>query len=160
MTTETRWGLTITSAVLVGLILVALYAQFRAAGAGFNSNGERIYFTATSDSGQPIVAEMGRTVMPNSMMTCAGCHGRGGRGGTVQMMMNSFQAPDIRHKTLTVAEHGEEHKEHPPYNDELIKRAITQGLDPAGIALDFPMPHWRMSESDLEDLLDYLKILE
>jgi hypothetical protein len=46
------------------------------------------------------------------------------------------------------------------YTDDLIKRSITQGLDPAGEPLDFPMPHWRMSASDLEDLLSYLKSLE
>jgi len=53
---------------------------------------------------------------------------------------------------------GEE--EHPPYTDETIKRAITQGVDPAGEPLEWPMPRWSMSDEDLEDLLDYLKSLE
>jgi cytochrome c oxidase subunit II len=161
MTTETRWGLTIVAAVLVGLGLVALYAGLLAVGDNrFRSNGERIYFTATSDSGQPVVAEMGRMVMPSPMMACADCHGPQGRGGPVQMMMGSFEAPDIRYKTLTAEEHEAGHEEHPLYSDELIKRAITQGLDPAGGSLNFPMPRWRMSERDLSDLLDYLKTLE
>lgn len=160
MMAETRWGLTIVIAVLVGLILVALYAAIQSVHDSFNSNGARIYFTATSDSGQPVVAEMGRMAMPNPMMACADCHGRDGRGGTVRMMMGTFQAPDIRYKALITAEHEAEHEEHPPYSDELIKRAITEGLDPAGAPLDFPMPRWQMSESDLEDLLDYLKSLE
>lgn len=166
MTTETRWGLTIVAAVLVGLVLVALYAGLLALtgglgpwGSRFRSNGERIYFTATSNSGQPIIAEMGRMVMSNPMMACVDCHGPDGRGGTVWMMMGSFEAPDIRYKTLTTEAHGEEGEEHPSYTDELIRRAITQGLDPAGEPLEFPMPRWRMSESDLEDLLDYLKSL-
>lgn len=170
MTTHTRWGLTLVAAVLVGLVLVGLYAGLLAVGGNrFSSNGERIYFTATSDSGQPIVAEMGRMVMASPMMTCADCHGTDGRGGSVQMMthaparsagVGSFQAPDIRYRTLTAAEHEAGHEEHPLYNDELIKRAITQGLDPAGEPLNFPMPRWQMSESDIEDLLDYLKSLE
>jgi mono/diheme cytochrome c family protein len=160
MTAETRWGSTIVIAVLVGLSLVALYAAIQSVDDSFSSNGARIYFTARSDSGQPIVAEMGPMVMPNPMMTCAGCHGRDGRGGTVQVMMGSFQAPDIRYKTLAAEEHEEEHQEHPAYDDDLVKRAITQGLDPAGASLDLPMPRWRMAESDLQDLLDFLKSLE
>lgn len=170
--TTNRWGPTIFSAVLVGLALVALYAGLVAVTGDFGlwrgrfrSNGERIYFTATSASGQPIVANMGQMMMSmpmieGPMMACADCHGADGRGGTVWLMMGSFQAPDIRYTTLTAAAHGEEHEEHPPYTAELIKRAITQGLDPAEAPLAFPMPRWRMSASDLADLLDYLKSLE
>jgi hypothetical protein len=40
------------------------------------------------------------------------------------------------------------------------ERAITQGLDPGGESLDFPMPRWQISETDFEDLLDHLKSLE
>lgn len=132
----------------------------------YESNGERIYFTATSDSGDIITAQMpGMHRMPAGGLACADCHGPDGRGGTFRMMMGSYTAPDIRYKTLTSTEHGDEggagnHEEHPPYMDETIKRAITEGLDPAGDPLEFPMPRWRMSESDLNDLLDYLKTLE
>jgi len=59
MNTEVRWGLTIVAAVLVGLVLVALYAELLAMTSGLSlSNGERIYFTAASNSGQPIIAEI------------------------------------------------------------------------------------------------------
>jgi mono/diheme cytochrome c family protein len=167
MTTGTHWGLTIAAAILVGLILTALYAGlsiitggFGPWGGQFNSNGERIYYTATSDSGQSIVADLGHMVVSASTVACVDCHGPDGQGGPVWMMMGSFQAPDIRYQILTGEEHGEEGEEHPPYNDELIKRAISQGIDPAGKPLAWPMPRWRMSASDLEDLLDYLKHLE
>lgn len=133
----------------------------------YDSNGERIYFTATSNSDQPIVADLigQRGRMQGSMLACANCHGPRGRGGTVTMMMETFQAPDIRYSTLTAAAHGqdndgEEHQDHPAYTDETIKRAITQGLDPAGEPLDWPMPNWQMSDRDLEDLVNYLKELE
>ena len=131
----------------------------------YDSNGERIYFTATSNSGQPIEAEMlGMRRMQPGMIACVNCHGPEGRGGTVTMMMETFKVPDIRYSTLTAAEHGQDneddHENHPPYTDEAIKRAITQGLDPAGEPLDWPMPNWRMSGSDLEDLVSYLKSLK
>lgn len=132
----------------------------------FDSNGERIYFTGTSSSRDPIRAEMpGMHRMQGGGMACADCHGPDGRGGTFRMMMDSYHAPDIRYETLTAEQHehkeGErEHEEHPPYTDETIKRAIAEGLDPAGEPLEFPMPRWQMSESDLNDLLDYLKKLK
>lgn len=187
MSPQLRWILIVGAGVTVGLVLLACVVLF-IGGLGFrqavgpmggpisrplglfsdrfDSNGvggtpPRIYFTATSNSGQPITAEMaGMRMQHQGMMTCATCHGPEGRGGRVTMMMGTFEAPDIRHSTLTEGEHDDAHAEHPPYTDELIKRAITQGLDPAGEPLDWPMPRWRMSEDDLNDLLDFLKTLE
>jgi len=130
-------------------------------GEAFASNGEQIYLTGTSQSGPPITAEMqGMHRMGAGRLACASCHGEDGRGGTVQMMMDWAEAPDIRYSTLTGGEHGDEHAEHPPYTDETIKRAITQGLDPAGDPLDWVMPRWNMSNEQLDDLLDYLKTLD
>jgi len=132
-------------------------------GRRFRSNGEQIYFTATSQRGTPIVPDMGMgPMMGRGALTCASCHGPDGRGGTVRMMMETFVAPDIRYKTLTAEkmEHEGGEEEHPPYTDETIKRAITQGLNPAGDPLEWPMPRWTMSDEDLEDLLEFLKSLD
>jgi len=99
--------------------------------------------------------------MPGAMMACADCHGADGRGGTVSMMMGSFEAPDVRYKVLTEPRRGPEagHAEHSPYDDATLRRAITEGVDPAGAALEFPMPRWQMSGEDLADLIAYLKTL-
>jgi cytochrome c oxidase subunit 2 len=138
----------------------------------YRSNGERIYFTGTSETGPPITAEMpGMHSMPSGMMTCAACHGTDGRGGPVRMMMATFTAPDIRYDNLTSPEHGagedEEHDdgeaghaEHPPYTDQTIKRAITEGVDPAGEPLEWMMPRWRMTDGQLNDLIAYLKAID
>ncbi|GAB4559692.1 MAG: hypothetical protein Kow0047_05720 [Anaerolineae bacterium] len=75
-------------------------------------------------------------------------------------MMSSFVTPDIRFKTLASEEmehEGEE--EHPPYTEETLKRAIREGIDPAGNPLKWPMPRWQMSDEDLDDLVEYLKSL-
>jgi mono/diheme cytochrome c family protein len=132
----------------------------------FESNGERIYFTGRSSSNQPVVPDLvGRGRMASAgRLACANCHGPEGRGGRITLMMESFQVPDIRYGTLTATEGGgtseADHEEHPPYTDETIKEAITLGVDPSGDPLDWPMPTWRMSEGDLEDLLAFLKTLE
>jgi mono/diheme cytochrome c family protein len=104
---------------------------------------------------------MGMGMMGGGMMTCASCHGPDGRGGRVQMMMHVFETPDIRYQTLTAEEmENEEEEAHPPYTDEDIRRAITQGIEPNGEPLDWPMPRWTISDKDLDDLLEFLKTLD
>jgi hypothetical protein len=81
----------------------------------YASNGERIYFTGESETGPQITFQMqGMHRMQAGRMACAGCHGSDGRGGTVRMMMSSFDAPDIRYSTLIEGEHEDAHGEHPP----------------------------------------------
>lgn len=82
------------------------------------------------------------------------------------MMMAYFDVPNITWDNLTQEEDheekvdSEEHDEHPPYTEEALKRAITRGIDPGGQPLDELMPRWRMSEQDLADLVDFIKMLE
>ncbi|MCZ7392322.1 MAG: cytochrome c [Candidatus Methanoperedens sp.] len=141
---------------VIGLFAVTLYSPSYSAytTSGFKSNGERIYFTATSNSGKPIISSIGTMAM-RGMMSCAACHGVDGKGGRGRMMMWTFDASDIRYSTLTAGGGNET-----PYTDELIKRAITQGVDADGKRLEPPMPVWQMSDSDLNDLLEYLKSLK
>ncbi len=130
----------------------------------YSSNGERIYFTAESSSGEPITSAGGIRMM--HPIACVNCHGPEGRGGRVSMMMAYFDAPNITWDNLTQEEHheekanGEEHEEHPPYTEETLKRAITRGIDPASEPLDELMPRWRMWELDLDDLVEFIKTLK
>ncbi len=130
----------------------------------YSSNGEMIYFTAGSSSNEPITYS-GSIRMMHSI-TCANCHGPDGKGGKVNMMMSYFDVPDITWDNLTQAEHHEEdsdkdeHEEHPPYTEETLKSAITKGINPAGEPLDEEMPRWRMTESDLSDLVEFIKTLK
>ncbi len=54
-------------------------------------------------------------------------------------------------------EGGDGHGGHDGYDDHTLRRAIRQGIDPAGEPLDDLMPRWRMSEQDLDDLIAFLK---
>lgn len=140
---------------VIGLFAVNLYSpsyRYTISSSDFQSNGERIYFTATSNSGKPIISSIGAMTMRGGMMSCAACHGADGKGGRGRMMMWTFNASDIRYSSLASGEK--------PYTDDLIKRAITEGLDSEGKRLKPPMPVWQMSDNDLNDLLDYLKTLK
>lgn len=115
---------------------------------GFNLDGERVLFTG----GPPWLAMHGGG--------CITCHGANGGGGNWVMMTN-LVAPDIRYSHLTEEEHGEDGEEaHPPYDDELLARAIRVGLSPADEALSLAMPRWDLSDEDMADLIEYLKSLE
>ena len=50
-------------------------------------------------------------------------------------------------------------REHPPYDERLLKRAITLGVDPAGNELHVGMPRYRMSIEDMEALVAYIRQL-
>ncbi len=127
--------------------------------AEFSSNGEMIYYTGFNESGQKIPIRDGLPWLYVHGGSCVSCHGVNGKGG-VPIMMSNVIPPDITYEALTVEdEHTDEHEKHPPYTDETIKIAIREGKDPAGDEFDRAMPKWQMSDSDLDDLIEYLKTL-
>ena len=119
----------------------------------FSSNGERIYFTATSERGTEITYTGGPSsnggMMGNGRLACDSCHGPGGQGGTHNMgMMRTMTAKDIRWSTLQ----GE-------FDAEKFRLAVTKGQDPDGTTLNADMPRWNIGDEDLADLIVYLKTL-
>lgn len=132
----------------------------------FESNGEQIYFTGTSRIGPPITTNTrGLHSMAPGRVACATCHGADGSGQVIHMMMSTIDAPNIRWGHLMEAEHHEgDHEDdweaHPAYSEETIRLAITQGVDPAGEPLDWPMPRWHMTDAQLDDLVQYLMTLD
>jgi len=165
-----KWVLVIGGGIAVGVVLLGILVAVLSLWSrpvsptsvpleeGFTSNGEMIYYTGINAQGERIPFTGGPRWLYMHGGGCASCHGEDGRGG-VPVMMGTAIPSDIRYHHLIEEEH-EEGEEHPPYTDELIKRAITQGLDPAGKPLDLTMPRWQMSEEDLNDLLEFLKTLE
>ncbi len=181
MKTSTSWALTIGAAVVAGGLLLVGFAAFFVLRGGFlwpatgpeglegygyesstyPTNGQRIFYTGINESGERIRFRGGPMWLTMRGSGCVNCHGEDGRGG-VPVMMGTEIPSDIRYNVLTEEEHDEhgEGEEHPPYTDETIKRAITDGLNPAGESLDYTMPRWQISEGDLDDLLEFLKTLE
>jgi hypothetical protein len=70
-------------------------------------------------------------------------------------------APDVHYDSLAKQEHmhGGSTETHPKYTNDLIRRAVTEGINAAGEPLDSVMPRWRLSDKDFDDLVDYLKQL-
>jgi cytochrome c oxidase subunit 2 len=118
------------------------------------ARGEWIYRTGTEPTtGQPIPYVGGMMMR----MSCANCHGVDGNGLRTPM----FISPNITYRNLTdpAGMLEPDGTRGPTYTDALIRRAITQGIDAEGEPLAWPMPRWRMTNQELDDLLTYLKTL-
>lgn len=162
--------------LLVGLLVAACgnrngFGTAWGAGA-FGSNGERVYFTATSERGTELdysgyLGGPGRGgMMMAGRLSCASCHGTDARGGVHTMHMDLMDAPNIRWEAL--GEHGGEHHEDEDetgeahqdeggYDLETFRTAVTVGRHPDGELLSDDMPRWEISEADLRDLAEYLQ---
>jgi cytochrome c oxidase subunit 2 len=119
----------------------------------FRSNGERIYFTATSERGTSITYAGGPSssgwMMMGGQLACVSCHGPNGRGGKHNMGMTQvMDAKDIRWKVLQ-----------PEFDAEKFRLAVVKGQDPDGTTLKPDMPRWNISNDDLADLIAFLKTL-
>jgi len=124
------------------------------------SRGKIIYTTSQSPSGRPVFYRLlsaGTNVFPAKGVFCAGCHGLDGKGGR----KGDAVAPDITYGALSQPStaSASSTRQRAPYTDVLLARAITQGLDSSGEPLSPLMPRWVLSESELQDLLTYLKHL-
>ena len=148
-------------AVIVTLLLAACASRPQSAdsngtawGTGvFRSNGERIYFTATSERGTKITYTGGPAsrgwMMTGGQVACVSCHGTNGQGGIHSMgMMQTMDAKDIRWSILQSE-----------FDIEKFRLAVTQGQDPNGTLLNTDMPRWNIGADDLADLIAYLKTL-
>ena len=119
----------------------------------FRSNGERIYFTATSERGTEITYTGGPGssgwMMMGGRLACVSCHGPDGRGGEHSMgMMQVMDSKDIRWSVLQ-----------PEFDAEKFRLAVVKGQDPDGTQLKPDMPRWNISNDDLADLIAFLKTL-
>lgn len=121
--------------------------------------GKQIYFKGSSPSDQPIKAEVGDASMETDGTTlpCSSCHGYNGQGRSE----GGINPSNIRWEHLTRPydiTHPDGRK-HSGYSEETVKRAIMEGIDPAGNRLATAMPRYKMSKGDMADLVSYIKRL-
>lgn len=149
---------------IAGLAVLALTVPATSSGdpGALASNGQRIYYTGADATGPIPRSVAGGGRMGRGMMgaaACVDCHGEDGRGGRVGMMFGSNDIPDIRYSALT-GTHVESGTTVPGWTDADITRAIRDGVEPDGQRLEAPMPQWDMNDTDMKDLIGYLKELD
>lgn len=132
----------------------------------FDSNGERIYFTGTSERDGRIEYTGGVDVagmMTGGRLSCASCHGTDARGGTHVMHMDVMDTPNIRWAALSGHGDGHDEEEEEPHGEDAgydldtFRMAVVEGRHPDGQTLSEEMPRWEMSQEDLADLAGYLQ---
>lgn len=120
----------------------------------FSSEGERLYFTGISSSGEQIRPVGGHHHMQMHGGSCATCHGADKQGGAIMWPRFWVVAPALTEGALE-KEHNDGHN-HASYDESSLKNAIVKGIGPDGEPLHDTMPRWRMSEESLNELVHYL----
>ena len=122
--------------------------------------GRQIYQQGESRSGAPITALVSRGATPitASLLPCSGCHGEDGKGRPE----GGVKPSDITWNSLT-ASYGHEHdyaRSHAAFDEMSLARAVILGRDPGDNELDTAMPRYSMAESDMQDLVAYIKRID
>lgn len=147
----------------VWLVAAALWLMaagaLSAQDAGDADIGKQIYTKGESGSKTPVEAVLagGTTRIPASLMPCASCHGADGQGRPEGGVTPSNITWDILSAPLTSSDPLARNR--PAYDMKSLRRAIAEGVDPAGNELGTAMPRFSMSAQDLDSLVDYLKRL-
>jgi ABC-type branched-subunit amino acid transport system substrate-binding protein/mono/diheme cytochrome c family protein len=133
--------------------------------AGDPERGRSIYHEGLTAEGDDIDAAFGDQgfVVEASILPCASCHGRDGKGkpeGGVSPSNLTWHSLTHPRGARNRAGSNGGSRSHPPYDERSVIKAITMGLDPAGNELDSTMPRYRLSHRDAADLVAYLRQLE
>lgn len=132
-----------SAVLLLALALLAAACQPRAPTAG-----ERIFLAAQGAEG-PVTFRTGPSWMAHGRFGCATCHGKDGQGLTVEVRGIVGAAPPIDRETLVRR----------GYDRAALRRAIEDGVDPAGRPLNRYMPRWEIGDDDFARLADHLERL-
>lgn len=118
--------------------------------------GREIYLRGTSATGADVVALIGaaRTEVSAAILPCGGCHGADGRGRP----QGELAPADLTWQSLRASGQSGG-RQRPAYDEALLKRAITRGVDAAGNPLHVAMPRYRLTSRDAGDLIAYIRRL-
>jgi hypothetical protein len=128
--------------------------------------GAAIYRLGVLPSGQDLRASReGGLQVVGAAAACINCHRRSGLGaleGSIKIPPISgrylFRPRDARPDSSDVAP-VDGMRERDPYDDANLARAIREGIGPDGNPLNFLMPRYTLSDTDMAELIAYLKAM-
>jgi len=133
--------------------------------------GEQMYRKGILPSGKPMPATVkGDIPVPGSTFTCVSCHLRSGlgsnEGGVTTLPTNGpkLAQPLFRKSSKIPPAERENYgirtlPQRPAYDDAALAVAIRHCVDPTGREFNPVMPHYDLSDGDMEILVFYLKNL-
>ena len=119
--------------------------RFNALDPGFLT-GARLYREGVLPSHRPLHGSRAAGAgVEGAAAACANCHGRSGMGSTE----GQISIPPITgtHLFRSVAARSAAGPARIPYTDETLARAIRDGVDPEGRALDYLMPRFEIGRT-------------
>jgi hypothetical protein len=120
--------------------------------------GRQIYLHGKSASKTAILATVGEDAGVNaSVLPCGNCHGADGRGRPESGIIPSKLTWDVLTKPYSLTNSAG--RTRPAYDERLLRRAITMGVDSGGNTLNPAMPRYTLSLLDANDLIAYLRKL-
>ncbi|MDF1695910.1 MAG: ABC transporter substrate-binding protein [Saprospiraceae bacterium] len=119
--------------------------------------GKLIYTQGKRVSGTPIKASMSGANFDAMILPCVNCHGEKGIGNAEGGIIPT----PVRWSTLTQSYTIEfkNGRKRIAYTENTIGKVIKEGIDPSGNEIDKVMPRYELSDSDVEDLIAYFKVL-
>jgi len=136
---------------------------------GASLPGQRIYRDGVLPSGEPLRATVQKGVeLSGADAACAKCHRRSGLGGSegsnnIRPIAGRllFSQPETARplETGSGTAAGARVAERPAYTEATLARALRDGIDPAGRALNPLMPRYKLSDADIAPLHTYLGAL-
>lgn len=124
--------------------------------------GRRMYRDGVLPSGQPMTATIqGDIQVTGEQMKCGACHRRSGMGSsegqdvvpavTGALLFKPLQIPTDQPPAPPVLR--------PAYTRESLKQAILEGVNANGDVMNPVMPRYRLTDDELDSLIDYLNTL-
>lgn len=148
---------------LAALALLVVHAAFASGQDGGDGLGKLIYRAGQHASGKPVKATLQNgVVFSGADAACAKCHRRSGLGGsegrnTILPITGKYLF-DRQRSIDGVVSRVELRKRapRPVYTRESLARALREGIDPLGRALDQLMPRFDLSDDEIARLASYL----
>lgn len=130
--------------------------------------GRKIYLEGVLPSGESLTAlRFGKTKISGSMAACASCHRPSGMGsveGDIQVPPitgNYLFGKGVERNVATMDPKVSKrfNQAHEPYTDAALAYAITHGTNNMGRDMNLLMPHYKLSKTEMQALIAYLKQL-
>ncbi len=119
--------------------------------------GKDVYTQGIGVTDIKVVAQMSGVEVPATVMACINCHNAQGTGNPEGGIVPS----NITWAELTKS-YGGKHQDgstRPPYNERSLRKVIATGVDPVGNVLHSTMPRYSMTRTDMDNLIEYLKVI-
>jgi mono/diheme cytochrome c family protein len=158
----TAWTRRIVWGGLLAVVLLGVLVMVAACGAESEASaaltlGETIYVEGTGAAGTQITRTTDAGIL--SQTGCFACHGTDGKGRSIDTKVGQFDVPDIRWSVISQPFPNDEGGTDPAYDPASFASAVREGIDSGGGDLEPVMPHWQLTDPEIDALIAYLQSL-